>query len=141
MLLMTLPASAFARDLELSGLGSCRGEAWETILLTGSGFDEHTRVTFGPMEATFVTVVAPDRIAVVVPPGNGTVDVCVSNGIETALAPAAWRYGAESLLHPDTGWVLTCGHLVVDAVIVAEPVPDADATSVASGHSPIRSDR
>lgn len=119
IVLFLVPAAAAAEGLSVSGVVAARGEPGETVILSGHGFDARTRVSFGPLEAARVATLSTDRIVVVVPPGDGLVDVCVSNGDEMAVAHAAYRFGVGSVLDEgEPQYVGTCwegGDPLVDA--------------------------
>lgn len=70
------------------------GTPGDRIELAAWGFTEPgaTRVWFGRSEATGVTVVDGWRVQVEVPPGAGTVDVCIENGAGAWVLLEAFRY-------------------------------------------------
>lgn len=74
-----------------------RGESGDVIEFSGWGFTSSRKVEvlFGDVEADDVKVVDGWRIRVTVPPGQGAVDVCVSNGFAAFVVLEAFRYGDE----------------------------------------------
>lgn len=72
------------------------GAAGEIVLVTGAGFSDDVRVSFGGAPASEVRVVDDRRIEVVVPPGAGTVDVCISSEVGSWIALAGWTYEGET---------------------------------------------
>lgn len=121
-LLMLFPATTFAHGLDVDRVGEFRGEAGETLVIEGRGFDAETRVSFGPIESARVVRVTSESIVVIVPPGDGTVDVCVSSAHELAVAFASYRYGGESVLDRESDSVVTCEQYIVEAPIDALPI-------------------
>ena len=68
------------RDVALGG---------DQVLISGSGFDPGSSVSFGGTPATTVTVVSGNYILATAPPGSGTVDVTVSTPHGSSPASSA----------------------------------------------------
>lgn len=73
-----------------------------TVVLTGTGLEATTEVTFGGLPAEIVGEPAPDEVTVVTPPSDpGTVPVAVTTEAGTGVLPGAYTYEA-----PVTGGTL-----------------------------------
>ena len=71
------------------------GEQGDRIELAAWGFTEaaSARVWFGETQATDVKVIDGWRVQVAVPPGVGTVDVCIENAAGAWVLLEAFQYG------------------------------------------------
>ena len=74
------------------------------LTISGSGFDDVTAVRFGTARSSSFTVVSENEITTAIPPGNGPVDVKVTNTAGTSSASAADLY-----TYLDKGSVLEWG--------------------------------
>ena len=86
-----------------------------TVTIVGSGFSGVSRVTFGGKPASF-TVLSPDAISAVVPPGQGAVPVSVfDTASPSGTAAGQYTYQAVQSVTPSSGpasgrtWVIVKG--------------------------------
>ncbi len=75
-------------------VGGTKGDVL-AIDVWGLASTEPTQVRFGNVPGT-VSAISAKRIEVVVPAGDGTVDVCVSNGTVSWVLVGAFRYTRSS---------------------------------------------
>ncbi len=66
-----------------------------TVTIHGTGFSDVKGVVFGTMPATSYNVVSPTEVEAVAPPGVGTVDVQVINGVAASDPVAAASFGYQ----------------------------------------------
>jgi IPT/TIG domain len=72
--------------------------AGQTTTISGSGFSGTTSVKFGAVPAASFTVVSDSQINVVIPQGNGTVNVTVTTSAGTSAISAAGQFTYSFLM-------------------------------------------
>lgn len=93
----------------VTGLGAAQGSLGSTLTISGQNFSGaigHLSVFFGNTNTTAVTVLSDTQLTVVVPPGNGTVDVKVQSGVTNTalggnLTTPIFGYGTSALSTAD----------------------------------------
>lgn len=87
------PRAAQSRSVMVVASGTLHGSAGERIELAAWGFTGRgARVWFGRAQVEELRLVDGWRLEVVVPPGQGVVDVCVENGAGSWVLVEAFRY-------------------------------------------------
>jgi hypothetical protein len=98
----TSPADEFTyiSPPTVTGISPASGTAvgGTIVTITGSGFSGNVGVQFGTASAPAMTVVSATQITATSPPGDGTVDVTVSNTAGTSATSAADRFGYVSAI-------------------------------------------
>ena len=78
-----------------------------TVVITGTNFNNVTAVKFGTKDATSYAVNSPTQITAVAPSGNGMVDVFVTNnaGTNSSALGSKYTYGSPTVtgLNPSAG--------------------------------------